>query len=143
MLAEKLDLVTKAPHYTKHRSGIECREITEHLSSNLANAFKYVFRHEYKDAPIRDIQKALTYLQWEIDNLNNDLTRQRILVQPNKLAHLKAKLTRVHDFEGLTFLKDFYKHFYLMVTDKNNVIKHLNFCIELLTRHLECLERNA
>lgn len=64
------DLVNHPKHYATHPSGIECIEITEHLSGNLANAFKYLFRCDQKGAKQTDLEKANWYVQRELARLH-------------------------------------------------------------------------
>jgi hypothetical protein len=54
-------------HYNQHPSGIECIEIVEHLSANLANATKYVWRCGLKssETPLRDLKSAQWYVERE------------------------------------------------------------------------------
>lgn len=58
--------VDHPPHYNNHPSGIECQEVVRHLNFNLGNAVKYIWRADYKDEPIQDLEKAVWYLQDEI-----------------------------------------------------------------------------
>lgn len=37
------------------------------LNFNLGNALKYIARCNYKGQKVDDLQKAITYLRWEID----------------------------------------------------------------------------
>lgn len=60
------DTVNHPAHYTSHPSGIECIQITEHMSFNLGNAIKYLWRADEKGAPIEDLKKAVWYIQREI-----------------------------------------------------------------------------
>ena len=53
-------------HYTSHPSGVECIQITEHMSFNLGNVVKYLWRADEKGAPIEDLEKARWYLDREI-----------------------------------------------------------------------------
>lgn len=55
-------------HYKKHPSGIECIQITEHMGFCLGNAIKYIWRAGLKDDEIEDLEKAIWYIQREIDN---------------------------------------------------------------------------
>ena len=64
---EALDVVSHPPHYTSHPSGVECITITEHMSFNLGNAMKYLWRADEKGAPIQDLQKAVWYINREIN----------------------------------------------------------------------------
>lgn len=52
-------------HYTKHPSGVECIQITEHMGYNLGNVIKYIWRHDHKNG-IEDLRKAKWYLDREI-----------------------------------------------------------------------------
>lgn len=60
------DLVNHPPHYTSHPSGVECITVVEHLSFNVGNAIKYLWRADEKGAPIEDLQKARWYIDREI-----------------------------------------------------------------------------
>jgi len=60
------DPVNNPAHYCGHASGIECIQVTRHLSFNRGNAFKYIFRHRDKGEPAQDLQKALWYIRDEI-----------------------------------------------------------------------------
>lgn len=58
--------VNHPPHYTSHPSGIECIDITEHMSFCLGNVLKYVWRSDMKGNAIEDLEKARWYLDREI-----------------------------------------------------------------------------
>jgi hypothetical protein len=68
------DPVNNPAHYCGHPSGIECIQVTRHLSFNRGNAFKYIFRHrdkgrivnpnEYRRQALRKILDA-TPETWE------------------------------------------------------------------------------
>lgn len=57
-------------HYNSHPSGVECIEITEHMSFTLGNVIKYVWRADLKGG-IEDLEKALWYLTREIQRRRN------------------------------------------------------------------------
>ena len=61
------DQVNNPRHYTSHPSGIDCIQITEHMGFNLGNAIKYVWRSDLKNDAIEDLNKAIWYIQREID----------------------------------------------------------------------------
>lgn len=61
------DPVTHPPHYNSHPSGIECIQITEHMGFCLGNAVKYIWRADLKGNAIQDLEKAMFYIQREID----------------------------------------------------------------------------
>lgn len=60
------DNVNHPPHYTSHPSGIECIQVTEHMSFCLGNVVKYIWRADEKGASIEDLKKARWYLDREI-----------------------------------------------------------------------------
>ena len=64
------DTVNHPKHYNSHPSGIECIQITEHMSFNLGNALKYLWRADEKGSPIEDLQKAKWYIDREIKKRN-------------------------------------------------------------------------
>jgi hypothetical protein len=59
------------PHYNSHPSGIECIQVTRHMSFNLGNVVKYLWRAGLKDrAPtLQDLKKAAWYLNDEIKQM--------------------------------------------------------------------------
>lgn len=61
------DPVNHPTHYTSHPSGLECIDITRHMSFNLGNAFKYIWRADLKKEPIQDLEKAMFYLNDELE----------------------------------------------------------------------------
>lgn len=65
------DAVNHPRHYTSHPSGVECIQVTEHMTFNAGNAMKYLWRAGLKgSAPqIQDLQKARWYLDREITRL--------------------------------------------------------------------------
>ena len=71
------DPVNKPVHY--NQAGIECIEAIRAMTSTMdgtsaymaGNVLKYMWRHEYKNG-IEDLQKAQVYLQWLIDNYNEN-----------------------------------------------------------------------
>lgn len=66
---EKYDYVNHPPHYTRHPSGVECIQITEHMNFNLGNAVKYIWRSSLKASTVQDLEKAVWYVQREIARL--------------------------------------------------------------------------
>lgn len=60
------DPVHRPAHYTSHPSGIECIEVTEHMSFNLGNVVKYLWRADEKGAALQDLEKARWYLDRKI-----------------------------------------------------------------------------
>lgn len=72
--------VNHPKHYNSHPSGIECIDIVRHYDFNIGNAIKYIWRarlkHEIgmtdKDKQIEDLEKAMFYLNDEIEMLKRD-----------------------------------------------------------------------
>lgn len=60
------DPVNHPSHYTSHPSGIECVDVIEHMTLNVGNAVKYLWRHDDKGNPIEDLRKAIWYIEREI-----------------------------------------------------------------------------
>lgn len=65
----KHDPVRHPGHYTSHPSGVECIDITEHMTFNLGNAVKYVWRAGKKGDLVEDLKKAVFYIQREISRV--------------------------------------------------------------------------
>ena len=65
------DAVNHPKHYTSHPSGIECLEITRHMGYNLGNALKYIWRCDLKNDDIEDLEKAIFYINDEINKRKN------------------------------------------------------------------------
>lgn len=65
------DPVNHPSHYISDPSGIECIQITRHRNFNIGNAIKYLWRAGLKDgnSDIQDLQKAVWYIQDEIERL--------------------------------------------------------------------------
>ena len=65
------DPVNHPSHYTSHPSGVECIEITEHMTFNAGNAVKYLWRNGLKDqAPaLQELEKAKWYVEREIERI--------------------------------------------------------------------------
>jgi hypothetical protein len=61
------DTVNHPKHYTKHPSGVECIQITEHMNFCLGNAIKYIWRADLKNDSIEDLKKAIWYINREIE----------------------------------------------------------------------------
>ena len=65
-------MVTKSPaHYT--RGSIEVWDFIrdQELNYHLGNAIKYICRAGYKDSKVEDLQKAIHYLENELEHTSN------------------------------------------------------------------------
>lgn len=63
--------VNHPSHYTSHPSGVECITVTRHMSFNLGNAVKYLWRAALKGNQIQDLEKAVFYINDEIERLKS------------------------------------------------------------------------
>ena len=63
------DPVNHPSHYTWHHSGVEVIQITEHMNFCLGNAIKYILRSDHKKDQIQDLEKAVWYINREIERL--------------------------------------------------------------------------
>lgn len=64
---EAFDPVNRPEHYNSHPSGIQCVEITEHMTCMIGCAIKYLWRHGQKagtDAD-EDLRKAIWCIERE------------------------------------------------------------------------------
>jgi hypothetical protein len=52
-----------------HPSGVECIDVVEHMTFNLGNAIKYIWRSSLKGRQIEDLRKAQWYIGREIERL--------------------------------------------------------------------------
>lgn len=65
------DPVNRPDHYNSHPSGIECIQVTEHMSFNIGNAVKYLWRYKGKNG-LEDLKKARWYINREIDKMEKE-----------------------------------------------------------------------
>ena len=89
------DPVNNPKHYTQHPSGVECIQITEHMSFCLGNAVKYVWRADLKDDAIEDLKKAVWYIEREIKRREKLAAAQ---YQPSNAPPVDAYLQQQEDF---------------------------------------------
>ena len=62
------DSINHPDHYNVNLSGVECIDVVEHMSFNIGNAVKYIWRADHKNG-IEDLRKAVWYIQREIGRL--------------------------------------------------------------------------
>lgn len=58
--------VNHPSHYNNHPSEVETIEVIRSFCFNLGSAFKYIFRRDDKENPIQDLNKAIWYIDDEI-----------------------------------------------------------------------------
>ena len=61
------DSVNHPKHYNTNPSGVECITVVEHMSFNVGNAIKYLWRADEKGNALEDLKKAAWYVQREIE----------------------------------------------------------------------------
>jgi hypothetical protein len=79
----QVDQVNHPPHYTQV-PGIEAIQVTQHFNFNLGNAIKYVWRCDEKGRPIEDLEKAIWYINKEIERRGADGFIQRVEIQEDE-----------------------------------------------------------
>ena len=66
----KPDNVNHPKHYTSHKSGVECIQVTEHMNFCIGNAIKSLWRAGLKgNSQIEDLEKAIWYINREIERV--------------------------------------------------------------------------
>jgi hypothetical protein len=86
------DPVNHPSHYTsspaKCECGrqIECIQVTEHMNFSTGNAVKYLWRADLKADPIQDMEKAIWYIQREIDRRKRKHNQMSGLLRPYREA---------------------------------------------------------
>lgn len=63
---EGFDEVKKALHYNVHPSGVECADISQYFDNCRGQALQYIWRCEDKGTPIKDLKKAIYWLERKI-----------------------------------------------------------------------------
>ena len=61
------DNVNNPKHYNSHPSGIQVIQVTEHMNFCLGNAVKYILRCDHKNDAVEDLEKAVWYINREIE----------------------------------------------------------------------------
>ena len=112
-MATKFDVVQKAAHYNVHPSGVEAILIVRHLSFDLGNCFKYVFRFKGKES-VRSLKSALYYFN---DHVREDLPD----ISDKQWSTLQPLLKRVREAEKdglvLAFMVKFSDYLYTPTED--------------------------
>lgn len=84
-----MEAVNHPRHYNASPSGVECITVVEHMSFNVGNAMKYLWRADEKGAPVQDLEKARWYVDREIER------REPGKGLLPKLARAEARLAEV------------------------------------------------
>ncbi len=65
-----MSTVDHPKHYNASPSGVECIDVVEHMTFNVGNAIKYLWRAGIKSkSPIEDLRKSIWYIEREIQRL--------------------------------------------------------------------------
>lgn len=81
-------------HYNEHPSGVECITVVEHLTFNVGNAVKYLWRAGLKggsDKKVQDLEKAEWYIRREIQKLKQEEARVRREAEEQRLKRFLAQ----------------------------------------------------
>lgn len=83
-----VDMVNHPPHY-KDASGIECIEVTKHMSFCGGNCFKYLYRAGKKGSTVEDLKKAAWYAEqaWQME----EITDIKLLDKIIKIAEFRGE----------------------------------------------------
>ena len=65
-MGPEVETVDHPPHYNANPSGVECIDVVEHMTFNIGNAVKYLWRCGEKGNPVEDLKKAQWYVAREI-----------------------------------------------------------------------------
>lgn len=75
-MSEPQEMVDHPRHYNSNNSGVECIEVVEHMSFNVGNAVKYLWRADDKGDPIENLRKAEWYVKREIEKRLKEKTNE-------------------------------------------------------------------
>jgi tetratricopeptide (TPR) repeat protein len=87
------DVIKKPAHYTA--GSIEVKDYLKSWSLPVlgtfpgfpeSNAIKYLFRYPYKGSSVQDLEKAIEYLKWAIDDLDSKNFLQLALIRCLRLV---------------------------------------------------------
>lgn len=95
---DSVDMVNHPPHY-KDASGIECIEVTKHMSFLGGNCFKYLYRAGSKGDAIEDLKKAAWYADRAQKNdkaINSDEWRSNLkIIAQTRNEQVKAAMLEI------------------------------------------------
>lgn len=90
-MSENFDDIQRAAHYNispatcKHGHQLECRDVTDHMNMNIGSAVKYLWRAGLKPGndSVKDIRKAIRFLEFEIEKLGGKTRQRELSVYPD------------------------------------------------------------
>jgi len=86
-MSEKVERVNHPKHYNLNPSGIECIDVVEWMSFNIGNAVKYLWRCESKDNEKEDLEKAIWYINREIQRIEKNKKKEDVNVVNSEGLH--------------------------------------------------------
>ena len=109
------------PHYKAHPSGVECIQITEHMSFCLGNAVKYIWRAGLKtDDPVHDLSKSVWYINREIAKIEKaQEKRTRELIRHQYTESDRSTEWDFPNFKEAGLWRPQYSEQYNTATDNN------------------------
>jgi len=136
---KQFDIINKAAHYNKHPSGVECIELAERLPFNTGNAFKYVFRRGDKGNTVQDLEKAIYYLNREVQQLRSLIRWRTASEVQNMKCNDHFTLTDVKNI-GQVFTAEPNKFAAVVYSRIFARDASITVYIDGLTRSCECVE---
>lgn len=79
------DSVNHPGHYNSNPSGVECITVVEHMSFNIGNAVKYLWRAGEKGDALEDLRKAAWYVNREVERMSKQLSVTLTQAQADEL----------------------------------------------------------
>ena len=119
------EIVNKPIHYTSHPSGIECIDIAERLNFNLGNAFKYLWRHQLKGRPTKDLMKSVWYLNREIARISEGEVPQSAMVPPEEIDLIIGYPSLVHNAMVCILLSTLSNNPSAVIKDLRGAVSHV------------------
>lgn len=104
---EDNEVVTKAPHYNNHPSGVECRDIINILFGSLSHASKYVWRCGKKDSKEKELGKVLDWLN-EVRDLMINCEKLHLIATTDNYIEWYKDLQNVIENEKEGYKKLYY-----------------------------------
>lgn len=69
------DVIARPNHYRQQVPGVEAWDILRHFTWLRGSAMKYLWRAGDKDDIVKDLRKAIAFIQKEIDTIEEDRSR--------------------------------------------------------------------
>lgn len=152
----KNDSVKHPTHYTSHPSGIECIEVLRYMNFYMGSATKYIWRLGLKEDSLKDLKKAVNFLNYEIESIKNRSTflnivskyfhkiiffkKRLIIINPFGCTYTIDELIKTITINKLTGLNVALCHILDVGLKKNNSIPKLEKAIKFLKFEIEKME---